>query len=128
MLVLLLAACASHVQSLAGTAEKNRDDFMWALRWKRFAMAAELMLPEHRQPFITTFTDLGDIHIVDVRLITLQSFNEDRRFEATLEMDYYLLPSVTVKTFRFAQTWVYFEGEDPTKQGYLISTPFPGFP
>jgi hypothetical protein len=86
------------------------------------------MKPEFREDFLAAFNDLKDIHIVDVRLIDLQSSQEDRRFEATLEMDYYLLPSVTVKTFRFKQTWIYFDGEDPVLQGFLIVTPFPAFP
>jgi hypothetical protein len=53
---------------------------------------------------------------------------EGRRFETTIEMDYYILPSITVKTFRFEQTWVLFDGEDPALQGFLIVTPFPEFP
>ncbi len=43
-------------------------------------------------------------------------------------MDYYLLPSVTVKTFSFDQTWVYFNGEDSPQTGFLIITSFPDFP
>jgi len=43
-------------------------------------------------------------------------------------MDYYLLPSVSVKTFRFEQSWEFFGGDDQPQNGYFIVTPFPKFP
>jgi hypothetical protein len=129
LLILCLAACLGQTQSPPEKlAEMSRDDFMSALRWKQYQVAANLMKPEFRDDFLATFNALKDIHIVDVRMVDLKSTQEDRRFETTLEMDYYLLPSVTVKTFRFKQTWIYFEGEDPALQGFLIVTPFPAFP
>lgn len=129
VLVVIAAGCTGHGQAPPEKlAEMSRDDFISALRWKQYQVAASLMKPEFRDAFLDTFTALKDIHIVDVRLINLKEFQEGRRFETTVEMDYYLLPSVTVKTFRFQQTWIYFEGEDPALQGFLITTPFPKFP
>lgn len=129
LLLLVLAACSGHAQQQIGKlGELSRDDFMSAMRWKRFSMAAGYMEQEYRKAFMETFTALKDIHIVDVRLIDMQPLDEGRRFDTTVEMDYYLLPSVTVKTFRFEQTWQYFDGEDPARQGFLVTTPFPPFP
>jgi hypothetical protein len=129
MLTLCLAACLAQSQAPPDKlAESSRDDFISALRWKQYPVAASLMKPEFREGFLETFNALKDIHIVDVRLINLKATQEGRRFETTLEMDYYLLPSVTVKTFLFKQTWIYFEGEDQALQGFLIVTPFPDFP
>ncbi len=129
LLALLLAGCFGQPQAPPEKLdEMSRKDFMAALRWKQYPVAATLMKPEYREDFLATFNALKDIHIVDVRMIDLQTVQESRRFETTLEMDYYLLPSVTVKTFRFKQTWVYFDGEDPALQGFLVVTPFPPFP
>jgi len=128
LLVLLLAACSSHLQPTADLGEMSRDDFMSAMRWKRFQVAASLMQPEHRQSFMKTFSSLKDIDIIDVRLIDLQVSEEGWRFETTVEMDYYLLPSVTVKTFSFDQTWLFFSGNETELQGFFITTPFPDFP
>jgi hypothetical protein len=58
----------------------------------------------------------------------LQTSEEGWRFETRVEMDYYLLPSVTVKTFRFDQTWLFFSGDETELQGFFITTPFPDFP
>ena len=71
---------------------------------------------------------MKDIDITDVKLADLQIYDEGQRFETTVEMEYYLLPSVTVKTFRFDQTWLFFAGADPAHQGFFIATPFPDFP
>ncbi|MDT8444818.1 MAG: hypothetical protein RQ722_11015 [Desulfuromonadales bacterium] len=128
MLALLLAGCSSHVQPTAELGEMSRDDFISAMRWKRFKVAASLMQPEHRRGFMKTFSSLKDVDITDVRLIDLQVSEEGWRFETTIEMDYYLLPSVTVKTFSFDQTWLFFTGDDSELQGFFIATPFPDFP
>lgn len=132
VLVLMLAACAVQqkleYKQVTELGESSRDDFMKSMRWKRFKIAASLVTPEHRQDFMTTFRPLKDIHITDVRLANLQPAADGRRFETSIEMDYYLLPSVTVKTFRFDQTWVYSDGDGSTPKGFFITTPFPEFP
>jgi hypothetical protein len=128
-LILFLVACGSHVQTPPDKlGEMSRDDFNSALRWKQYQVAASLMKPEYREDFLTTFNSLKDLNIVDVRLVDLKNFQEDRRFDTTIEMDYYILPSITLKTFRFKQTWVFFDGEDSELKGFLIVTPFPEFP
>ena len=129
MIVLSLFACSStRLQPIGTIGEMSRNDFMNAMRWKRFKDAASFMQADHRQDFMAIFTPLKGLHITDVRLASLQESAEDRRFEASFEMDYYLLPSVTVKTLSFDQTWVFFDGDDPAKQGFIIVSPFPAFP
>jgi len=128
-ILLSLLACSSHLDKPVNeVAELSRKDFMNALRWKQYKAAAEFMLPENRKDFLATFNKLKDIHITDVRLLDLQEKAEGRRFETSIEMDYYLLPSVSVKTFTFAQDWVYFAGEDSSQKGFRIITSFPDFP
>jgi predicted ATPase len=128
-ILLSLLACSSHLDKPVNeVAELSRKDFMNALRWKQYKAAAEFMLPENRKDFLATFNKLKDIHITDVRLLDLQEKAEGRRFETSIEMDYYLLPSVSVKTFNFAQDWVYFAGEDSSQEGFRIITSFPDFP
>ena len=124
----LLACGSSFDKSVNAVGEMSRDDFMNALRWKQYKVAAEFMLPENSKDFLATFNKLKDIHITDVRLLDLQETAEGRRFETSIEMDYYLLPSVSVKTFSFDQDWVYFAGEDSSQKGFRIITSFPDFP
>jgi len=124
----LLACGSSFDKSVNEVGEMSRDDFMNALRWKQYKVAAGFMLPENSKDFLATFNKLNDIHITDVRLLDLQETAEGRRFETSIEMDYYLLPSVSVKTFSFDQDWVYFAGEGSSQKGFRIVTSFPDFP
>jgi hypothetical protein len=129
----MLVSCGVHqkfeLKQNAKLGEMSRDDFMDAMRWKQFDVAGSLLLPVHRKHFMKTFVPLTkDIQITDVRLAYLQSSEENKRFEMSVEMDYYLLPSVTIKTFSFDQTWLYFDGEDSKPKGFFVTTPFPDFP
>jgi hypothetical protein len=130
-LVLALAGCNGYVQQkhISEVTELSRDDFTTALRWKQYQVAASHMQAEFRQEFIKTFTAFkDDLHISDVREVAVQTFEAGRRIETIVEMDYYLLPSVTVKTFSFDQIWVYTEESDTSEESFLIVTPFPEFP
>ena len=128
-LVLALAGCNYHGKRVAEIGEYSMGDFNSALRWKQFQVAASLMQPEFRQEFIDTFTALkDDLHISDVREVSRQTFEEGKRIETVIEMEYTLLPSITVKTFTFDQIWVYTEESETTPGGFFIVTPFPAFP
>jgi len=127
--VLALAGCNYHTQTVSEVGDFSREDFISALRWKQYRDAAGFMQPEFRQEFIKTFTAFkDDLHISDVRVVDMQSFEEGRRIETIIEMDYTLLPSITLKTFTFDQIWVYTEESETTQEGFLIVTPFPEFP
>ena len=108
--------------------ESALDDFVYALRWQQYDAAARFMKSEHRKDFLNTFTAAKDLDIVDVRLISAELSAEGRRTETVIEMDYYMLPSTTVKTFRFEQTWIYYDRDDQNEGYYEIVTPFPPLP
>ena len=127
LLALAITACA-----MVNPPEKQRkaavDDFMYALRWLRFQEASRFFSSEHRQAFLDQMDGLKDLNVTDVRLKRWDLKDQGRRAEARLEMDYYILPSATLKTLRIDQTWVYFEAGDAGYSGFLITTPFPKFP
>ena len=126
-MVVLLTACGA-----LNATEKQRakavDDFMYALRWQRYQEAAAFFTSEHRRAFLDQMEDLRDLKVTDVRLQRVEPADEGRRVETRLEMDYYLLPSATLKTLRIDQTWVYSATGDSAGGSFLITTPFPKFP
>jgi len=130
--LLLIAMLALAACGVFNNTEKQRqsalDDFMYALRWQRFQEAAAFFASEHQRAFLDQMDDLKDLNVTDVRLKRLDATDEGRRIEARLEMDYYLLPSATLKTLRIDQTWVYSATCDAARGCYLITTPFPKFP
>lgn len=128
-LVLALVGCNYQDQRVSKIGEDSLKDFISALRWKQYQVAASLMQPEFREEFVTTFTAFrDDLHISDVRQVATQTFEEGRRIETVLEMDYTLMPSIVVKTFSFDQVWIYTEESDTSPGGFFIVTPFPEFP
>ena len=126
-MVVFLTACG-----VFQATEKQRtaavDDFMYALRWQRYQEAAAFFTSEHRRAFLDQMEDLRDLKVTDVRLQRVEPADEGRRVETRLEMDYYLLPSATLKTLRIDQTWVYSTTGDSAGSSFLITTPFPKIP
>ena len=127
-LTLILFACSSHLTPSPKLAELHHKDFAKALRWKQFKVAASHMDADLRKPFLETFNAVKEIDIIDVRLSDIELSEDNRRFEASFEMDYILLPSVTLKTFKFDQTWEFRQDANPPYGGYVVVTPFPDFP
>ena len=129
LLMVSLCACGGRMQSVDQLATMSRDDFMSAMRWKQYPVAAAFMQQqEDREHFLKTFRELRDLHVTDVRMVDLKNYEQGKRFNVLMEMDYYLPPSVTLKTFTFDQTWVYFGDEDSPARGFQIVSPFPNFP
>jgi hypothetical protein len=127
LLLLLLAACA-----ILNPPQKQRraalDDFIYALRWQQHQAAAAFFVDAQREAFLEQMDALQDLNITDVRLQRLDFKDEGRRAEARLEMDYHILPSVTIKTLRIDQTWSWFDAGTDGQYGFLITTPFPKLP
>ena len=128
LMALALAACG-----LLNPPEKQRksalDDFIYTLRWQLYPEAASYFASKHRQPFLDQFEKVrGNLNITEVRLQQVDFKDDGRRAEVRLEMDYYLLPSATLKTLLIDQTWVFFDTGDSEAAGFLITTPFPKIP
>lgn len=127
LLLLLLAACA-----VLNPPQKQRqaalDDFMYALRWQQHQAAAAFFVEPQREAFLEQMEAVPDLNITDVRLQRLDLKEDGLRAEARLEMDYHILPSVTLKTLRIDQTWRWFDGGADGQHGFLITTPFPKLP
>ena len=126
-----LAACGLDklVHPPAAHGREALDAFVLAMQLEEFSAAAVHLTPNNREAFLEQFATLEkDLHIVDTRITKMVIGAEGRRADVFLEMDYYLLPSVTVKTFRFDHTWIYDEASGHMPARYQIVTPFPGFP
>jgi hypothetical protein len=104
------------------------DDFMYALRWQLYPEAAAFFTREPGEVFLDQMEGLKDLNVTEVRLKRIELKDEGRRADTLLEMDYYILPSTTLKTLRINQSWQWFETKDGGQQGFLITTPFPKFP
>lgn len=124
LLPIALSACSAFAPS-----PKERkaalDDFIYALRWQRYQEAALFFTREHRDDFLDRTEELAGLNITDVRVRRINQSPDGRQADVRLEVDYYLLPSATLKTLQVNQTWVYFETPDTEGNGFMITTAFP---
>ena len=126
-----LSGCAMDqmINPPAKQGEKALEEFIRALRLEEYQAAASHLAPEYRQDFLDTFNPLKkDLTIIDVRIDEITLIEEGRQADVALEMEYFLLPSPSVKTFLFNQTWVYYDAKEKEPAYYQIETPFPPFP
>lgn len=124
---LLLAGCglAARPQMEFQPAFK---DYAERLRWRDYQQVAAYLPEADREEFLQRFTALDDLHVVDVQLESADFSEEGRRAHTTLALEYYLIPSITLKKVRLRQEWNY-EGEDRYHSGtWKLAGPFPPFP
>ena len=127
LLAVLLVAC--------GLAARPRQEFQPAfqdyverLRWRDYQGVAAYLPEADREDFLQHFAALDDLHIVDVQLESVDFGQDERRVRTTVALEYYLIPSITVKKTRLRQEWQY-QGADPYRSGtWKLASPFPPFP
>jgi hypothetical protein len=126
LIVLFLGGCG-----LLNSRESERkaafDNFVKYLRYQLYPAAGSYFTPELREEFLDRMEKLKGLNVTDVRLVRIDVKDEGARIDTRLEMDYYLLPSVTVKTLRIDQIWRH-RGNPVEGDGFFITTPFPDFP
>lgn len=127
LVALLLVSCSIVVRPGKKLDEVCRD-YAQRLRWMDFVAASHYLDEPHREGFLRQFQALEGLHMVDVRIESIDYRPEENRAETSLVIEYYLLPSATVKTYRLRQQWRY-EGGDRYHFGtWQITSPFPDFP
>jgi len=127
VLLLLLAGCGLSAQPKKELSSAFKD-YAERLRWRDYPYVAEYLQPEHRQEFLQRFSALEGLQVVDARLEAIDFSEADTRARTSLALEYYLLPSITVKKALLHQNWVY-QGADSYHAGvWRIEGPFPPFP
>jgi len=126
LLALLLSGCATF-NPPAKQHKAALDDFMYALRWQLYPEAAAHFTSEHREAFLNRMENLKDLNVTEVRLKRVELTDAGHRAETLMEMDYFILPSTTLKTLQIKQSWSSLEPE-AAGNVFLVTTPFPKFP
>ena len=122
LLLLVLSAC----QSMTGTGEdlqRSVREYNRLLRWQEGNEAVTRFVQPGRQPDYLKRPGREEApQIVDYRVGTVSWLSPGSVAVVPVELDYYLLPSATVKTVVDSQEWRYTEG-----QGWQITSPPPSF-
>ncbi len=122
-----LTACAT-LQPPAARFSNTHRDFLQLLRWQDFEGAAQYLEEPYRKEFLRQFRPLDDLRIVDVQAESVTPGKTENRMVTRTVMQYYLLPSIAVKKFRFRLEWQYLGGDAHHLGTWRIVSAFPAFP
>lgn len=121
-----LASCAQPVGTVEDLASGGRD-FLQRVRWKDYQGASAYLLPELRQGFVGRLAAEEQLHVTDVRLEPVENSSPGQASTWAV-MEYYRLPSLSVRKFRFQLDWTYVGGGPLQPGSWLLSAPFPTIP
>lgn len=123
-LSLLLAGCGMVARPTEEFLPAS-NDYLQRLRWQDYHGVARHLLESEREAFLEQWSDQADLRMTDAQLDSLEFRGEGRQAQTRVTLEYYRLPSTTVKKLRLNQSWEY-RGGDRTHPGqWLIVTPFP---
>ena len=107
--------------------EKSSRDYSRMVRWQEFSTANSTYVEQDiRRAFEVKVAAAKGITLVDYRILTLTCDPEKGEARATVEFDYYRLPSTRVRTVTDVQQWVYRDEEG--ESGWRLTSLFPDFP
>ncbi|HKI50621.1 MAG TPA: hypothetical protein VJ995_00980 [Geothermobacteraceae bacterium] len=130
MLLFCLVGCSlpSKVVQPESQFVRAQDDFMQRLRWKDYQGAAKHFTEPLQDGFLQQFRNADQLNVTDVSLQHAKYLAETEQMESEVAVEYFLLPSATVKTFCFEQQWTYFRSGEKLTGEWRITSLFPQFP
>ena len=127
LVTLELLGCATMMRPVELFPMGN-EDFVRRLRWLDYPGAAQHMVEEVREDFLERFADNEDLRIVDFGTERIEFSADGRQVVVWHTLEYYLLPSATVKKERIRLEWEFREENKLFPGTWLITTEFPQLP
>ena len=127
--VILLLGSLTACRTLGVTStefEKSSRDYNRMVRWQEFSTADTYVEHDIRRAFELKVAAAKGITLVDYRILTMTCDPEKGEARATVEFDYYRLPSTRVRTVTDVQQWVYHDEDG--ESGWRLTSLFPDFP
>jgi hypothetical protein len=124
---LCLLACAAVLRPVEVFPARN-EDFVKRLRWLDYQGAAQHMDETVRKDFLERFSDNEDFRVVDFYVDQIEFRDDGRQVIVWHMLEYYVLPSATVKKERIRLEWKFHEENKLLPGAWLISSEFPQLP
>ena len=126
-LLLMLSACQSiHYMNVETDFDKGTKGYIKMVRWNELDNAPLSFVDEPlREEFAKRVKMRREVQIADYRVKRKDCRPETGEGEVTVEWDYYIPPSIKLKTVEDAQKWRYIEKLE--KQGWMLMTLLPEF-
>jgi len=125
--LLILSACQSiHNSKVAEDFDKASRGYFRMVRWNDLDKAPLSFVDDTlREEFEKRVKDAREVQIADYRVKYMECRPEKGDAEVTVEWDYYIPPSIKLKTVEDPQKWRYIEEEK--RKGWMLMTLFPEF-
>ncbi len=81
-----------------------------------------------QEEFLDRFRDQEDLHIVEVRPEAIRVEPPGSRAKVRMVVEFYNLPSLTVRKISFSQKWALVHGAGSGTPVWRIISPLPPFP
>ncbi|HTP65693.1 MAG TPA: hypothetical protein VMJ66_09915 [Geobacteraceae bacterium] len=126
--LLLLSSCteAMHYERIADDFVTTYKGYARMIRWHEFDKSTLFYVDDPlREEFNKRIDANDDVKVVDYRVKNVECRPKEGTADVTVDWDYYIPPSVTLKTIRDNQKWRYVEEEK--RKGWLLTTLAPDF-
>ena len=107
---------------------KKNDDFMLRVRWLDFPGAALYFNDELGKEFVTRFSEADDLKITAFTMSRVDVDVPQEKVTIHYLLEYYMLPSASVKKKRFSLTWEQMPASVAGEELWRITEPFPEIP
>jgi hypothetical protein len=107
---------------------KKNDDFLLRVRWLDFPGASLHFDTELRQEFVERYDEADDLKITRFDAMRIDADIPQEKVTIHYLLEYYILPSVTVKKKRFSLTWEKQPSGVVGEDYWRIMEPFPELP
>ena len=130
-LMLITVLAVSSCQSLRNARMTEEFDtiskgYVRMIRWQEFDKSTLFYVDEPlRESFLKKLSEIDRVKLVDYRIKNQECWPKKGTAEVTVEWDYYIPPSVKLKTVTDFQKWRYVEEEN--RRGWLLTTIMPEF-
>jgi hypothetical protein len=125
--ILFLASCQSmHNNKVSEDFDKGTRNYIRMVRWNELDQTPLSFVEDSlRAEFEKRVKAAKDVQIADYRVKNIECKPDKGVGELTVEWDYYIPPSITLKTVEDPQKWRYVEEEN--RKGWMLLTLFPEF-
>lgn len=123
IVVIVLTGCSSYL--IRGQFDKSLEAYNQSLRWLEWGNASLYTKDSIQEEYKTRTAAAKDVRIVDYRIVNKTYNAEKREAIVEVEIDYYKIFSLTIRTLRDTQKWTYMD-ENGTK-GWRLTSLLPEF-
>ena len=128
LLCLMIVSGCAYRMGTCEVHDQSMKAFNRLLRWHEVESAGMAYLESSlRDTFMKSAADMKKrgVVITDYRILTSECLADKRSAEVIAEFDYYVQPSVRVRSISYRQLWIF--GDDDEKKSWKLKSGLPPF-